>query len=217
MKRTAIILSLIAFLSSCKSGDKKTIDATAKDTTIIASVTASGTEAADPDSASRMKNMQEYMTPGKEHQMMAAWNGTWNGEMTFWMSPSAPPVKATTSSINKMILGGRFQQSTMKTTINKMPFEGLSIMGFDNAKKVFTETWIDNMTTGTILLQGPWNETTKSMSLTGTEVDPATGKERFIRQMLRVIDNDRQVMEMYEPGPDGKEMKTMEVFYTRKK
>ena len=78
-------------------------------------------------------------------------------------------------------------------------------------------TWIDNMGTGISRMEGPWNETTKSIDLRGLMVDPSTGKEINFRELFRVIDNDRQVLEMYSQGPDGKEMKQMEIIYTRKK
>jgi Protein of unknown function (DUF1579) len=46
-----------------------------------------------------------------------------------------------------MILGGRYQQSTTKGSFNNMPFEGISLLGYDNAKKVFMNSWVDNMGT----------------------------------------------------------------------
>ena len=47
-------------------------------------------------------------------------------------------------------------------------------------------------------------------------VDPATRKEVDFKEVFKPIDNNFQVMEMYAPGPDGKEFKTMEIKYTRK-
>jgi hypothetical protein len=48
-------------------------------------------------------------------------------------------------------------------------------------------------------------------------IDPTTGKECNFRQVMRIVDNDHQVTEMYVPGPDGKEYKSMEIKSTRKK
>lgn len=48
-------------------------------------------------------------------------------------------------------------------------------------------------------------------------VDPAIGKEVDIREVFTIVDNDNQVMEMYGKGYDGKEFKTMQINYKRKK
>lgn len=168
------------------------------------------------DSATMIKNWQAYMTPGEEHKLMASWNGTWTGEVSMWENADAPPTKSTSTAINKMILGGRYQQSTFKGTYNKMPFEGMSTLAFDNAKKVFISTWIDNFGTGIMIAEGPWDAASKSITLKGRMVDPATGKNVDVKEIFKPIDNNYQVMEMFVTAPDGKEFKTMEIKYTRK-
>ena len=169
------------------------------------------------DSATMMKNWMNYMTPSKEHKMMESWKGTWTGEISMWMSPGAPPTTSTGTATNTMLLGGRYQQSSYKSMFNNMPFEGMSTLAFDNAKKVFISTWIDNMGTGIMIGEGPWDEATKTITLKGNMVDPTTGNNVAFREAYKIIDNDHQMMEMFVSGPDGNEMKTMEVKYTRKK
>ena len=164
-----------------------------------------------------MKNWQDYMTPGKEHQMMASWNGNWKTEMTMWMAPEAPPSKTTGTLVNEMLMDGRYQQSRHSSTWEGMPFEGISTLAFDNAKKVFISTWIDNMGTGIMTGEGPWDEAAKTITIKGKMIDPSTGKEMDYREVFRIMDADNQLMEMYAPGSDGKEFKTMEIKYTRGK
>ena len=82
-----------------------------------------------------MKAWQAYMTPGDAHKMIAKSDGQWKAEVTVWMAPGGPPEKSTSTCTNKMILGGRYQQSTHKGMFNGMPFEGISTFGYDNAKK----------------------------------------------------------------------------------
>ncbi|MEO5892985.1 MAG: DUF1579 domain-containing protein [Ferruginibacter sp.] len=162
------------------------------------------------------KAWQNYMTPGEVHKMMALSDGEWNEEVTMWMDPSAPPTKAIATAKNEMILGGRYQLTKSKGTMMGMPFEGMSIVGYDNAKKIFTTTWVDNFGTGTMTLEGTWDSQTKSITSKGKAVDPGTGKDMLIREVMKFIDNDTQEMTMYETR-DGKEIKTMEIKMTRKK
>jgi hypothetical protein len=198
------------FLFAC-SDRKKTPE------TKVAS--ASKTEAEKPadviDEATMQKNWEAYATPGAPHQEMAKWNGNWEGDVTMWMDPAAPPTKSKATATNKMIMGGRYQLSTHKGNMFNMPFEGMSIVGYDNFKKTFVSTWIDNFGTGVMTLEGPWNESTKSMELKGKMIDPGTKKECEVREVFRIIDDNTQVMEMYGTK-DGKETKSMEIRFTRK-
>ena len=123
-------------------------------------------------SEAEMKAWMEYMTPGDFHKEMAKWDGEWNEDITMWMAPGAPPTKSTASCVNKMILGGRYQSSTHSGSFNGMPFEGMSTTGYDNAKKIFISTWMDNMGTGIMVMEGKWDEKTKTLHLKGKQTDP---------------------------------------------
>lgn len=169
---------------------------------------------ANPDAA--MNAWKDYMTPGEPHMMLAKSNGTWNEEVTSWMMPGAPPEKSMGVAENKMILNGLYQQSTTKGTMMGQAFEGISTVGYDNGKKMFVSTWIDNMGSGIMQMEGVWDEKTKSIAFKGTCTDPMTSKMMNVREIFRIIDDKTQMMEMYMPGPDGKEFKTMEIKFTRK-
>lgn len=179
--------------------------------TILVMVLTSGVKAQDE---AQMKAWTSYMTPGDVHKMIAKSDGKWNAEVTMWMEPGAAPSKSKAVCENKMILGGRYQQSTHHGTMMGMPFEGMSLLGYDNAKKTFVSSWIDNMGTGVMQMEGTWDEATKTINLKGKCVDPITGKDMDIREVFKLVDDNNQTMEMY-CTTDGKEMKTMEIKFTR--
>ena len=164
-----------------------------------------------------MKKWMDYMTPGEMHKMMASWDGTWNGEVTMWMAPGTQPSVNKSVAINKMIMGGRYQEGTTKGDFNGMPFEGKSLLAYDNAKKVFISLWIDNMGTGVMKGEGPWDPVNKSVTITGRMVDPMSGKDLDFREIFTIIDDDNQLLEMFNTGPDGKEYKSMSLKYARVK
>ncbi|QQS38136.1 MAG: DUF1579 domain-containing protein [Ignavibacteriales bacterium] len=160
------------------------------------------------------KAWMEYMTPGKAHQMLAESVGSWKVHTKMWMDPSAPPMESDGTSNAEMILGGRYLQSTFTGTMMGMPFEGISMTGFDNAKKEFFNTWIDNMGTGLAYATGKYNEKNNSTEFKGMMVDPMTGKDTPFREVFKMIDKNKMVMEMYwEEG--GKEFLGLELTYTR--
>ena len=162
-----------------------------------------------------MKAWQTYMTPGEVHKMLAQSSGDWTEEITMWMDPSAAPTKTTTNSKSEMIMGGRYLVSKTTGDMMGMPFEGMSIIGYDNSKKIFTSTWYDNFGTGTMTMEGIWDEQTKSITFKGKATDPMTGKELMTRQVMKFIDNDHQEFQMFD-NKTGAEVKTMEIKSTRK-
>jgi hypothetical protein len=211
MKR--IFLGLVAlslFAVSCKNDESKT---EAKDSSGAAKTEEKADKKLTPEE--EQKAWMAYMTPGEVHQMLAKSNGTWIGEGQMWMNPDSPATKFTGTAVNKMVLGGRYQESVHTGTMMGMPFEGRSTVGYDNAKKMFQSTWVDNMGTGVMYMEGPWDEATKSITFKGKGIDPGTGKELDMKEVFQIIDDNTQKMEMY-CTKDGKEMKSMEMTMKRK-
>lgn len=169
------------------------------------------------DEEAMMKAWMMYMTPGDAHKMLAADNGTWKQESTMWMGPDAPPQKSSMTATNQMIMGGRYQESVSKGTVNGMPFEGRSVVGYNNASKTFQSTWIDNMGTGVMYMESsPWDGKSKVIEFKGSMMDPMTGKETKVRELFTMVDDNTRKMEMFD-SHDGKEFKSMEIMMTREK
>ncbi|MGQ0738341.1 MAG: DUF1579 domain-containing protein [Bacteroidota bacterium] len=170
------------------------------------------------DSATAMKAWMDYATPGDVHKMISGSDGAWNAEVTNWMAEGAPPTTTMATANNKMIMDGRYQVTEFSGEMMGMPFNGMGILSYDNYKKTFTNVWIDNMGTGIMSMEGQWDDATKSMTLTGKYTNPANGMECEMKEVFTMTDNDNQKMEMW--GPDqttGKQYKTMEIKFTRRK
>ncbi len=158
-----------------------------------------------------------YMAPGENHQNLAKSVGDWDATMLMWNGPKGEPTKTTGTVKAEMILGGRYLQMKYNSTIMGMPFEGISTDGYDNAKKVFFNTWVDNMGTGIMYAEGKYDDKTNSVVFTGTMSDPMSGKNMPYRQTVQSMDDKHMVMEMFYPDPkDGKEYKAMRVEYSKK-
>ena len=185
-----------------------------KVTIFILAITACFNFNANSQTEAEQKAWMEYMTPGEIHKMLASSQGDWKAQVTLWMQPGAPPTINTATAKNEMIMGGRYLQSTHKGDFMGMPFEGIGITAYDNAAKKFVTTWIDNMGTGIMTLEGKWDGKNNSIEFKGKSIDPTTGKDVDVREVIKFVDNNNQVMEMYMKQ-GGKEFKTMEVKLTR--
>jgi hypothetical protein len=170
---------------------------------------------AKADEATAMEAWMKLNAPGKAHQVLAGMAGSWDMEVKAWMAPGAPPTVSPGQAENQMIMGGRFVRETVTSEMSGMPFEGMSLTGYDNVKKKYVGIWIDSMTTGIFRCEGDYDSTAKTLTMRGRTFDAMAGKEVAVRTVARVETADRHVFEWYAPGPDGKEMKSMEITYTR--
>ena len=162
-----------------------------------------------------MKAWQESMTPGPMHEMLASRVGTWKAEVKMWMDPSQPPTTSEATTVCEAMLGGRYFKSTHTGMMMGMPFEGFEISGYDNVKKEFFNVWMDNMGTGIMVSTGTYDEATKTLTFTGKMTEPM-GTEMSVREVVKATDNDHSTFEMYM-DMGGKEIKNMEINYTRVK
>ncbi len=219
MKSTLIAICIV-FLASCNS-ETKDAKSNNPDSTAINTKSPDTDSKADEawvpvDSATAMKTMMEVGTPGPEQAMMAKSDGKWKAETTMWDREGGQPMTSTGDVTLKTIMGGRYQLMNFKGDMMGMQFEGTSTTGYDKGRKLWVSTWVDNMSTGIMTLEGKWDDATKSIDYRGKMLCPANGKMCEIRQVMKNIDDKTQVMEMY--GPDmktGKSYKNMEIKLTR--
>lgn len=204
------MLALSAFATGCKNDEK---------TSAADVATAANPPEKKMSPAEQQKAWMDYATPGAMHQWMSRTDGTWEGEFTSWPNPDSANVtsKSKGTAVYKTILGGRYQEGIHTGMMFGQPFEGRSLSGYDNKKKVFFSTWIDNMGSGIMYMEGTYDEKTKTLTSTGKMVDPSHSYDVDVKQVLTFVDDNTQQMAMYHKTADGKEVKDMEMIARRKK
>lgn len=155
----------------------------------------------------------EYMQPGEVHQLLASYNGEWKADMTMYM-PGSEPMKMQSTATFEMVMDGRFQKGTYAGDMMGMPFEGVSTVGYNNARQMFESTWMDNSGTGITYSEGKWDARTRTIEFKGMMTDPMTKTTNPFREVVTLTDENTHKMEMYETK-EGKETKTMEINFTR--
>jgi len=173
--------------------------------------------AAKPDDPF-MAKWTEFMTPGAEHKLLDSRVGKWTDKVTCWMSPDAPPSEATGTSEYHWVMGNRYLQGTTKGEWDGMPFEGMATIGYDNMKKKYVSSWIDNCGTGIMTAEGTYDATTKTYTYTGEGPDMMSGKYLPTKSTEKMTDKDTWVGEMWcTDTKTGKMFKSMEIKSTRAK
>jgi Protein of unknown function (DUF1579) len=183
-----------------------------------------GTPGGQPNPQEMMKQMMELAKLNENHKLLADLDGNWTYTIKFWMNPdpNAKPEESKGTAVRKSIMNGRF--STLDVTgkmempgpdgkKKEMTFVGHGIDGYDNVKKKFVGSWIDNMGTGIMFSEGTYDPATKTFTY-NSEYEGIPGMKQKIREVIKVTDRDHHTLEWYEDR-GGQEVKTMEINYTR--
>jgi hypothetical protein len=93
-------------------------------------------------------------------------------------------------------------------------FHGHVVAAYDPAKKKYVGSWTDSMSKGLGTSESTWDAATRTMSGYMAGADE-TGKAVKMRTVVEYKDG-RRIFTVYGPGPDGKEIQSMRITYTRK-
>ena len=168
------------------------------------------------DQAEMMKKAEEAARPGPAHKALDALVGNWKAEVKCWADPGGAPEVSQGTAEAKWILEGHFLQQDFHGEMMGRPFNGRSLMGFDNSKQVFNSVWVSDMQTSMFTTEGKGDNGNKTLTLEGTASCPATGRTDIpMKTVFRLLSRDKFVFEMFD-GSKGANAKTMEITYTRR-
>lgn len=185
-------------------------------TALITSSVVSQDKKVDPAMEEMMAKFAAAGAPGPFHKNLDAFVGQWSAESKFWQNPNDPPETGKAKCAYSWIMGGRYLQYHYKGMAMGQPFTGMGIMGYDNLKKQYVGTWIDNMSTAIMTDAGTCDDSGKVFTMRGESIDPMTGENKKIESILRVISKDKHSLEMFSTGSDGKKIRNLEIIYTKK-
>jgi hypothetical protein len=155
--------------------------------------------------SSRQDGAQMMPKPSPEHAYLMQRVGTWDAVMSMWMDPGEP-MKVTGVETNRAI--GEFHVvSEYKADFMGMPFEGHGVMSYDPAKKKYVSLWVDALAPSPSISEGTYDERTKTITFVGEAT----------REVVSLTDADHAIIEMFSTGADGKEAKSMQIDFTRRK
>ncbi len=154
-------------------------------------------------------------TPGPEHAILKEDVGSWDASIEMMMpgAPAMPPSKGV--EVNAMSCGGLCLATEFKGEVMGAPFQGHGVTTWDPAKKIYIGSWSDSMAAGLATTESRWDAAKKTMNATMLTPDGNGGTVK-IRSTVEYSPGKR-VFSMYMPGPDGKEMPSMRITYTRQK
>jgi len=130
-------------------------------TTFVALALSAGALAAATVSA--LPRPQEMSQAGAQHEMLLEGVGTWKGTMTSFM-PGMPPTETPAQEVVEAV-GDLWTQSRFECEFMGMAFAGAGCLGYDTEQGKYVGTWIDNMTTRITLMEGDYDEASKTLTM----------------------------------------------------
>jgi hypothetical protein len=167
------------------------------------------------DQAEMMKKAEAAATPGPAHRALDALVGSWKAEVKCWMDAGGAPQTSQATAETSWILDKHFIQEEFHGEMMGKPFNGRSILGYDNTKQTFNSVWVSDMQTSMFTSEGKGENNNKVIALEGKASCAATGRTDVpMKTVFRVISPDKHIFEMFD-GSKGAGGKTMEITYTR--
>lgn len=162
-----------------------------------------------------MAQWQEMNAPGEHQDHLKKLVGKFTTVNTMWMEPGAEPAVSRGTATNRMILDGRYLEGEYEGEIEGQPFTGRSLTGYDNMAQKYTNVWIDSMSTGVAISEGHCAKNGTVFTYTG-EMQTGPGATQPYREVTTILDANSYKFEWFDVR-DGKEMKSMEILYTRQR
>src|SRR5437660_11710810 len=169
----AMAIALIASIASAQTPAPQ--PSTPPTSVTSPAVSAPATTSASPSEAEMMKQMMELTKLNENHKLLADLAGSWSTSVKM-MEPGKEPTVSKGSVTYKSIMNGRYFVGD-HTGSMKMPgadgkmkdftFKGMSVDGYDNVKQKFTSSWMDNMGTGIMAMEGTYDPATKKLTYIG--------------------------------------------------
>lgn len=160
--------------------------------------------------------MEEQRMMGPMHHLLMQWVGHWRQELKIWPNPKVKePAISRLDFEGRVICEGKFLEGSVRGEMMKKNYEAHTVIGYDNIKRKFIKTWLDNLGTGILILEGTMDEQTKTIDFLGTTLDPLTRQPLKVHQVMKLISPDKYILEVYREGKDGMEFKSMEITATR--
>jgi len=163
-----------------------------------------------------MAQMMKYANPVKEHEYLKKYVGNWDVEVKNFPGPGAAPLVSRGTMKGELLFGGRFVRTEFESTMMGLPFQGTQIIGYDLFQKKYSAIWFDNMTTYFAPTTGTLDPAAKIYTETGAWPDPMTGGLSQVKIVTTWLADGKYRFEMFMVEPGGKEVKGMEITYTKR-
>lgn len=118
-------------------------------------------------------NWDNPSVPGEFHKKLNALIGNWKFTGNYWPDgPEKPPAVDKGTAKASWVNDGRFVKLEGAGTQMQLPFNFLSLIGYNNIRQEYTSVWADNSTTAMFITTGQLNPAGNQIIFSGNSDDP---------------------------------------------
>ena len=146
----------------------------------------------------------EWSQPGVEHRWLDQLAGTWQANTQVRVLPDSEPAPSQGTLRAQWVLGQRFLQLEYQAAQKGQTLEGFGHLGFDKARDRFVGYWIDSLGTQMAdVSTGQLSKDRASLTLRRKAIDPMTGLEREVKEVLSLQSPQEFHWQTWGYAPDG--------------
>jgi hypothetical protein len=149
------------------------------------------------------------------HEALAALAGDWQTTCKMAAVPGVPGMEKASESTGtehaELICNGLWLKSTIDSTYQGKPFQGVWLAGYDPFAKTYRSIWVSSQDEPACEATGTWDEKAKTWTFTGKS---PMGE---VRSQYVFRDNDNSTETCWIVAPDGKETECMQMQRKRAK
>lgn len=151
----------------------------------------------------------EMPGPGKEHDLLKQWVGTWDAEVAI-MGQTSRGVE-----VCQMECGGFWLTTDHQGTVMGGPFQGKGFSGFDPAKQNYVFAWIDSTGAPMSVASGTFSADGKTFTAVADGCDMAGQPARF-EHVTTFHDARTRSFEICQILDGGRRESQMKIRYARR-
>ena len=168
------------------------------------------------DMAAMMEKAKKFTQPGKNHELLRRFLGTWDTETRMMMPGNPPPEKGTMTC--HWLIDGRWMLCESNGTMMGMPMKTAYIIGYDNFKQSYISAAMNGMDTAMIYSEGDLDPSGKALIMYGTLDEYLTGEhDKMVKSVFRFISDDEMKLEVHDLPIGETNTEVFEIRYRRHK
>jgi hypothetical protein len=170
-----------------------------------------------PEMMAQMEAFMKAGAPGAHHKALDVLAGTFEGSASMRMTPDAQPTILTGTVTRQWVLDGRYLHETVEAMGDMGPYKAIGYVGYNNMDGHIELVWMDSVSTAIVFETAVYDEKARMLTAYGHHRDPASGRLIHTRSVIDLTNPDIEVMNGWSSDENGREYKSFEGKFTRRK
>jgi len=143
------------------------------------------------------RRMREAAELGEGHALLGSLAGEWDEVLKLWPSPGADVMETTGRASAHTILDDRFLWLESDVSLPGQEAGSVILLGFDGRSGEFTSLVMDASATYWVTARGTYDQTTRTITMSGTDYQPIIGHVQEYDFVIRLVDESTFVWEIW--------------------